>query len=102
MPTLRKPKPKKIVEPVKQEKQVSEIPNNILLDFVESKVKLKEVKFIKDIKVINVFGNRFRINVWHSYTELERLCATNWIEHSYFVMYEDGIITDLTLGVKND
>jgi hypothetical protein len=93
----RRAKSKSATSIVKPETKV-EIPKEILVEFVESKVKLKEIKFIKDIKVINVFGNHFRINVWHSYTEPERLCATNWIEHSYFVKYDNGTIVDETLN----
>ena len=81
------------------------IPNDILMDFLEKKIKISEVKNITNIKDSFLWGEniqRYRINVWVA-KEVEGLYwPVNSIEHSWFVHYikEDKKIVDKTVQPK--
>ena len=75
-----------------------EIPNDILLGFLETKITLGGMKNVSSVKQHQVHTDKFRINVWVSELGESKLIPSNRIAHSYYIMYEnmDDGITDLT------
>ncbi len=66
---------------------------------IEEDVKLLvgDVKNFYKIDINGVGENHYRINVWTQTTDKERVCQDYSIVDSYYIKYEDGDLTDLTL-----
>ena len=73
----------------KNETVATKISDEQILDFLFKQVE-KPKNYFK-IKVVNVFGTRYRINVW-SKIEEEELTKCK-ITHSYFIRVIDDILT---------
>lgn len=73
------------------EKASPQIPQDIFNDFLESKIKLSQVKNIKEIKCGFLWERqglqRYRINIWQEEFENGQYCARFYIGHSWFVHY---------------
>jgi hypothetical protein len=72
-------------------KQKPQIPQEILKDFLEDKIKLSEVKNIKEIKCGFLWDRdglqRYRINIWQEEHKDGQYCSRFYIGHSWFVHY---------------
>ena len=60
------------------------------------------VKNLHQICIHNVFGDRYRVNVWTVVRRAESVCDTYNISQSYFMKFADGELTDLTIEPKED
>ncbi len=87
-------------------KQKPQIPQEILKDFLEDKIKLSEVKNIKEIKCGFLWDRdglqRYRINIWQEEHKDGQYCARFYIGHSWFVHYctRTKEVTDKTIEPK--
>ena len=101
MMTAKKKKPvKKLKQDWDEKPKKSEIPQNILDEFLKDKIKLPKGTKVREIKCNNLWHDRYRINVWVERHEEESYYPKTWIEYSYFVCYGDGQITDKTIYPK--
>jgi hypothetical protein len=76
----------------KQKKEVKpSIPKTVLQEFLESKIKLSQVKNIKEIKCGFLWDRdglqRYRINIWQEEHKDGQYCSRFYIGHSWFVHY---------------
>lgn len=85
-----KPKPKKVDKEEVEEVAKSEIPQGKLAKFVGP------VENLLKIDAINVYDDRFRINVWTRTWVGDSVVPRNKIEKSFFVKYDKEIV-DLTI-----
>ncbi len=94
-------------EPAKMSKPKTEIPDNILKDFLEEKGNFSKLKDISKIRAGFLWqkGNiqRYRINVWQTTYQDGRFCPDTKIIHSYFVFYypDEQMIVDKTVEPEN-
>lgn len=84
-----------------------DIPEEILMDFLEDKVKVSQVKNITQIKAVYLWelGNiqRYRINIWVKEQLDGAFCHRHYIgKNSWFVQYhvKEQMIIDKTVAPK--
>lgn len=78
-------------EACQDQKNKMEMPEDLLTDFVG------HVKNWFKTDCLNLFDNKFRINVWTVQHYPDRLVPEYKIAHSYFVSLNDGQIVDETI-----
>ena len=61
-----------------------------------------EVDNLHKIGIENVDDSKYRVNVWTMVKQPERICDAYNIVQSYFMKFEDGKLTDLTIKPKED
>ena len=61
------------------------------------KLFVGDIKDLHKIDINDVGENHYRINVWNQTISPESVCDSYSIIDSYYIKYEDGDITDLTL-----
>lgn len=61
-----------------------------------------EVDNMHKISVENVNDGKYRVNVWTMVRQPDRICDAYNIIQSYFMKFEDGKLTDLTIEPKED
>lgn len=88
------------------EKTKPSIPKQILLDFLETKIKLSSVSNITNVKDHFLFEKnnvqRFRVNVWQTEIIPDMFCSKNFIGYSFFINYhkDEQMIIDKTIPQK--
>ena len=95
--------------PVKKtEVKPPSIPKKVLNEFLEKKIRLKDIKNVSLIEDGFLWtGNntqRYRINVWVSEEIEGQYCLKHYIKYSFFVHYDKvtETITDKTVAPKPD
>tara|TARA_B100000745_G_C20123923_1_gene384898 strand:+ start:267 stop:608 length:342 start_codon:yes stop_codon:yes gene_type:complete len=61
-----------------------------------------EVDNLHKISIENVDNSKYRVNVWTVVEQPDRICDAYNIIQSYFMKFEDGKLTDLTIKPKED
>ena len=61
------------------------------------KLFIGEVENLHNIDINKVGENKYRVNVWDQTTATDSVCQSFSIIDSYYIKYEDGDITDLTI-----
>jgi len=81
--------PKK--KPLEAKKNVPEIPDKILKDFLEKQCGFSDLKNISMVLAGFLWEKgkieRYRINIWQTTYEMGKFCPDTKIIHSYFVFY---------------
>ena len=73
---------------------ISKKPESTLRDQVEKFVG--KVENFHEIKIHNVFDDKYRVNVWVKWVKEGMFGYSYKIEQSYFMKFSDGTLTDLT------
>ena len=89
-----KVKPSKKESDKTKKQNVSEIPQNVLHDFVG------RVPYLTQITACHLFDGHFRINAWTEEFLENRVVPEVHIAKSYFVYYDGKTITDKTIQPK--
>ena len=76
----------------------NEIPESVVEDFLQDKLTIKEIANINMVKSHHLWNDRYRINVWVNKDSDDLINSAKFIGKSYFVQYEDKVITDRTLS----
>ena len=99
--TVPQPVQEKKVEPTRPRKVEPTVSQDALDQFLMDKIKPEDKKKIGKVQCENLWGNRYRINVWmEEYRGEEPLFPSNYIGYSYFVYYHEGLIVDKTIAEK--
>ena len=94
------PVQEKKTEPDRPSKIVPTISKDELDQFLVDKIKPEDKKNVSSVKCDNLWGNRYRINVWMEKYEKEQLFPSYRIGYSYFICYHEGLIIDKTIQTK--
>jgi len=62
------------------------------------KLFIGEVKNLHKIEIHKVGENRYRVNVWDQKLATDSVCHSYSVIDSYYMKYEDGNLTDLTIA----
>ena len=95
------PVQEKKTEPTTPQKIEPTISKDELDQFLVDKIKPEDKKNVSSVKCDNLWGNRYRINVWMEEYEQEQLFPKYWIGYSYFIYYHEGLIIDKTIQAKS-
>ena len=98
--TAPQPVQEKKTEPTTPQKIEPTISQDTLNQFLMDKIKPEDKKKVSKVKCDNLWGNRYRINVWMEKYEQEQLFPSYRIGYSYFVYYHEGLIIDKTIPAK--
>ena len=104
MPPMKTKRAKKTKEftPTPPKPPVPSIPRDILMEFLEEKIQISNVKDIAKINDGFAYEKngieRYRIDVWIGKTVPNKFCREFNIEYSFWVHYDQAKITDKTLG----
>ena len=85
----------------KKKKQQSKKPPVLTVEEAVSAF-VGEVDNLHKISIENVDNSKYRVNVWTVVEQPDRICDAYNIIQSYFMKFEDGKLTDLTIKPKED
>jgi hypothetical protein len=89
-------------------KQKPQVPKEVLYNFLEDKIKISQVRNIKDVKCEFLWDRdglqRYRINIWQEEYTDGQYCSRFFIGYSWFVHYctRTKEITDKTIQPRQE
>ena len=98
--TAPQPVQEKKTEPTRTQKIEPTISQDALDQFLMDKIKPEDKEKISNIKCVNLWENRYRINVWMEEHGPGQLFPNHWIGYSYFAHYHEGLVIDKTIAEK--